>query len=132
SNQICACQVCGLIFHKPKLLTRHIKKMHDKIKKYLCRFCPKGFNDKFDLKRHTRIHTGIKPFKCHNCGKGFSQRCSLEAHERKVHSQEVRFEPKQRRDKMHICEECGSTTKDPDMHYFHIKQNHPNSSLLSK
>jgi uncharacterized Zn-finger protein len=31
---------------------------HSEAKRYLCTFCGKGFNDTFDLKRHTRIHTG--------------------------------------------------------------------------
>ena len=33
-------------------------KCHSDVKRYLCTFCCKGFNDTFDLKRHTRTHTG--------------------------------------------------------------------------
>ena len=33
-------------------------KCHSDVKRYLCTFCGKGFNDTFDLKRHTRTHTG--------------------------------------------------------------------------
>jgi uncharacterized Zn-finger protein len=39
------------------LLNRHMK-CHSDVKRYLCTFCGKGFNDTFDLKRHTRTHTG--------------------------------------------------------------------------
>ena len=34
-------------------------KCHSDTKRYLCTFCGKGFNDTFDLKRHTRTHTGM-------------------------------------------------------------------------
>lgn len=47
-------------FHLQRLLTRHAK-CHSEIKRYLCSFCGKGFNDTFDLKRHTRTHTGKPP-----------------------------------------------------------------------
>lgn len=51
------CKVCKKKFPLQRLLNRHIK-CHSAIKRYLCRFCGKGFNDTFDLKRHTRTHTG--------------------------------------------------------------------------
>jgi uncharacterized Zn-finger protein len=37
-------------------------KCHSDTKRYLCTFCGKGFNDTFDLKRHTRTHTGTYTF----------------------------------------------------------------------
>lgn len=43
-------------FHLQRLLNRHAK-CHSDFKRYLCTFCGKGFNDTFDLKRHTRTHT---------------------------------------------------------------------------
>ena len=39
------------------MLTRHLK-CHSQVKRHLCSFCGKGFNDTFDLKRHVRTHTG--------------------------------------------------------------------------
>ena len=77
-------------------------KCHSDYKRYSCTFCGKGFNDTFDLKRHTRTHTGVKPYKCDMCPKAFTQRCSLESHGRKVHDLEFSFAYKQRRSKVII------------------------------
>lgn len=56
SSHFC-CRVCNKTFALQRLLNRHMK-CHSDIKRYLCTFCGKGFNDTFDLKRHTRTHTG--------------------------------------------------------------------------
>lgn len=53
------CRVCSKTFALQRLLNRHMK-CHSDVKRYLCTFCGKGFNDTFDLKRHTRTHTGNK------------------------------------------------------------------------
>uniref|UniRef100_A0A6P7FQ74 Protein krueppel-like isoform X2 n=1 Tax=Diabrotica virgifera virgifera TaxID=50390 RepID=A0A6P7FQ74_DIAVI len=52
-----ACRICNKTFGLQRLLNRHMK-CHSDVKRYLCTFCGKGFNDTFDLKRHTRTHTG--------------------------------------------------------------------------
>ena len=49
--------MCKKEFGLQRLLNRHMK-CHSESKRFLCTFCGKGFNDTFDLKRHTRIHTG--------------------------------------------------------------------------
>ncbi|XP_063413300.1 mucin-2-like [Mytilus trossulus] len=125
------CKVCGKEFTIQRLLNRHLK-CHSEAKRYLCTFCGKGFNDTFDLKRHTRIHTGVKPYKCEHCEKAFTQRCSLESHSRKVHSMELSFGYKQRRNKTYVCEDCGHSTTDPEVHFKHLKDHHPNCPALSK
>jgi uncharacterized Zn-finger protein len=51
------CGLCSKTFKLQRLLNRHLKN-HSQLKRYLCTFCGKGFNDTFDLKRHTRTHTG--------------------------------------------------------------------------
>lgn len=51
------CRICNKSFALQRLLNRHMK-CHSDVKRYLCTFCGKGFNDTFDLKRHTRTHTG--------------------------------------------------------------------------
>ncbi|XP_053949900.1 transcriptional regulator ovo isoform X2 [Anastrepha ludens] len=125
------CRVCLKAFSLQRLLNRHMK-CHSEIKRYLCTFCGKGFNDTFDLKRHTRTHTGVRPYKCNLCEKSFTQRCSLESHCLKVHSVQHQYAYKERRAKMYVCEECGHTTCEPEVHYIHLKENHPYSPALLK
>jgi ovo-like protein len=107
-------------------------KCHSDVKRYLCTFCGKGFNDTFDLKRHTRTHTGVRPYKCGLCEKSFTQRCSLESHCLKVHGVQHNYAYKERRNKVYVCEECGHTTQEPEVHYVHLKDNHPYSPALLK
>jgi hypothetical protein len=126
-----ACRLCSKAFTLQRLLNRHMK-CHSDTKRYLCTFCGKGFNDTFDLKRHTRTHTGVRPYKCNLCEKSFTQRCSLESHCLKVHGAAHQYEYKQRRSKMYVCEDCGYTTKEPELHYLHLKEKHPYSPALLK
>ncbi|XP_031626933.1 transcriptional regulator ovo isoform X2 [Contarinia nasturtii] len=126
-----ACRQCSKSFALQRLLNRHMK-CHSDIKRYLCTFCGKGFNDTFDLKRHTRTHTGVRPYKCNLCEKSFTQRCSLESHCLKVHGVQHQYAYKERRTKMYVCEECGHTTNEPEVHYLHLKNNHPYSPALLK
>ncbi|XP_066244717.1 transcriptional regulator ovo isoform X3 [Euwallacea similis] len=125
------CKICNKTFALQRLLNRHMK-CHSDIKRYLCTFCGKGFNDTFDLKRHTRTHTGVRPYKCGLCEKSFTQRCSLESHCLKVHGVQHQYAYKERRTKVYVCEECGHTTSEPEVHYLHLKEKHPYSPALLK
>jgi len=125
------CSLCSKHFSLQRLLNRHMK-CHSDVKRYLCTFCGKGFNDTFDLKRHTRTHTGVRPYKCNLCEKSFTQRCSLESHCLKVHGAAHQYAYKERRSKVYVCEECGHTTGEPELHYVHLKDNHPYSPALLK
>uniref|UniRef100_A0A183FXG3 C2H2-type domain-containing protein n=1 Tax=Heligmosomoides polygyrus TaxID=6339 RepID=A0A183FXG3_HELPZ len=116
-------------FALQRLLNRHTK-CHSDLKRYLCTFCGKGFNDTFDLKRHTRTHTGVRPYKCEQCDKSFTQRCSLESHMRKVHGVLHNYGYKERRNKVFVCEECGFTSELFDVYVSHLKMLHPFSAAL--
>ncbi|XP_076446317.1 uncharacterized protein LOC143283828 [Babylonia areolata] len=126
-----SCPVCGMKCDTPRLLQRHVRS-HKEIKRYLCAWCGKGFNDTFDLKRHTRTHTGVRPYKCESCGKAFTQRCSLESHCRKIHGQNLPFTFNERRTKLYVCEECGHSTPNIDVHFEHLRAQHPGHPALER
>ena len=123
------CEICNSSFSLQRLLNRHMK-THSFYKRYQCQFCGKGFNDTFDLKRHIRTHTGIKPFKCDHCDKSFTQRCSLEAHLTRVHGVVHKYGFRERRSKLHVCEDCGYTFKDNNEFMKHVAQFHPATEKL--
>lgn len=76
------------------------------------------------------VFSGVRPYKCLHCEKAFTQRCSLESHCRKVHNVSFHFAHKERRDKVYVCEECGHSTGQPEVHYHHMKDRHPNTAAL--
>ncbi|KAI5099958.1 hypothetical protein C0J45_10510 [Silurus meridionalis] len=154
------CPVCHKIFPLQRMLTRHLK-CHSLIKRHPCRYCGKGFNDTFDLKRHMRTHTGddtqhthllqrsvaarsppflthtplcagIRPYRCELCEKAFTQRCSLESHLRKIHGVRQQYAYRQRRSKIFVCEDCGFTSSRPDEYFMHVRQRHPESPALRR
>ncbi|XP_062821268.1 putative transcription factor Ovo-like 1 [Anolis carolinensis] len=113
------------------MLNRHLK-CHSQVKRHLCPYCNKGFNDTFDLKRHVRTHTGVRPYKCDLCDKAFTQRCSLESHLKKIHGVQQSYAYKERRAKLYVCEDCGSTADSQEGHLRHLQERHPDSPLLRK
>lgn len=65
------------------------------------------------------ICAGIRPFRCGACWKAFTQRCSLETHLAKVHGQSASYAYRERREKLHVCEDCGFTSPRPDTYEEH-------------
>ena len=47
------CEKCDKTFLEKARLQRHIKRMHDKLKRFFCENCKGGFFEKYDLKRHS-------------------------------------------------------------------------------
>uniref|UniRef100_A0A9J7YRF5 Ovo-like zinc finger 1b n=1 Tax=Cyprinus carpio carpio TaxID=630221 RepID=A0A9J7YRF5_CYPCA len=128
---VLSCQVCEKTFTTARMLKRH-KKCHSEMKKHSCEHCGKGFNDAFDLKRHVRTHTGVRPYKCTMCVKAFTQRCSLESHLKKIHAVTQQYAYKERRDKLYVCEECGSTAQTRDGLQNHLQAEHPQRLIMTK
>nr|XP_058901067.1 LOW QUALITY PROTEIN: putative transcription factor ovo-like protein 3 [Kogia breviceps] len=117
------CPLCPKAFLLQRMLTRHLKR-HNPARRHVCHCCGKGFHNAFDLKRHMRTHTGIRPFRCGACGKAFTQRCSLEVHLAKVHREPASYAYRERREKLHVCEDCGFTSSNPDTYVQHRALQH--------
>ncbi|KAL7732220.1 hypothetical protein ACLKA6_018459 [Drosophila palustris] len=86
------CPECGKNFNKKKGIKRHIKTVHDKVKDFACRFCPKRFSKSNHLRHHEYTHTGEKPYECIVCNKTFRHDATLRKH-MKSHNR-PRKEPK--------------------------------------
>ena len=52
------CTFCFDKFSTQRAYDKHMASKHKAEKPNICGFCGKGFQDKFDLKRHNRTHTG--------------------------------------------------------------------------
>ncbi|GBM83657.1 Zinc finger protein ZFP69 [Araneus ventricosus] len=89
-----ACDVCGKVFGKKKLLHAH-ERTHTGKKPFVCYTCDRRFTQKIDLTRHLRTHSGEKPFACPRCDKKFRQKQHLNDHLR-THTGEKPFA-------CHIC-----------------------------
>nr|CAI5862042.1 unnamed protein product [Callosobruchus analis] len=121
------CDLCGKSFSGLIKLRSHIDRFHQKIKKYICHecdrgfywskdleehnkvehggfryiceYCKKEFKNKYSFKAHVEQHEAPKEFVCKICNKELSSRCSLHTH-RLVH-----------KDELDICNVCGKAVK---------------------
>ncbi|CAH1994807.1 unnamed protein product [Acanthoscelides obtectus] len=121
------CDLCGKSYSVLLKLCNHIERIHQKIRKYICDECDKGFNGNKDLEEHYRVehggfrytcehckkefknkyahrdhvqqHEAPKEFRCNICNKSLSARAALHTH-RLVH-----------KDELDICNVCGKGVK---------------------
>jgi uncharacterized Zn-finger protein len=78
----CKYNECNKKFTKVWNLLDHVR-MHEGIRPFKCKFCPKSFTQKGNLKEHQIQHSLTtlkerKRFKCTICGKGYTERYNLE------------------------------------------------------
>ena len=60
--------------------TSEVGRVIDKSCGYVCGYCCKAFQTKYQLKRHEIIHSDEKPFKCDHCDKVFKDKSVLRRH----------------------------------------------------
>ncbi|CAK9813348.1 Zinc finger protein 275 [Anthophora quadrimaculata] len=99
----CKCDLCGKSYRIEQDLARHIRDVHERLKKYNCDICGRAFANKGTKDDHRRIHTGERPYACEHCPKMFRTLNSIYIHNR-VHTD---YKP-------HKCSYCGK--------YFRSKQ----------
>ena len=80
------CESCGLSFHKPNQLKRHISVVHLKEETFQCKSCENQFNSLHYLKRHMKeVHENVKKHKCNICGRYFTYPRDVRNHIKKTH-----------------------------------------------
>ena len=94
-NRCALCDYSGTFFGN---LIRHMRGVHEGIKKYPCDQCEKVFSQPHHLKTHINtIHEGIRAYKCNSCSKSFPQARHLQLHVYTFHEGHKDFK----------CDECG-------------------------
>ena len=78
------CKFCHKKYSNKHSLNQHLK-VHDESNSFKCDVCLKVFSHKSLLTRHYRTHTGEKPFACQICNSKFARISSLVRHQA-IHS----------------------------------------------
>lgn len=108
------CDICGHMFSTSKILSKHIKTVHHKIKPFICSVCGYKSARKVTLTIHMRQHSGQKPLECKECPFRTADPSALKYHEKR-HS----------KDKWYECKFCGLLTIQASALKTHIRLNHP-------
>lgn len=93
------CDDCNKGYLSKRLLEDHINFVHGGNKNNVCSVCNKKFSSPYTLASHLKTHTErTRDFKCHICEKAFFSSSNLINHV-KTHNQEKKFK----------CEDCDKT-----------------------
>ncbi|CDF32513.1 unnamed protein product [Chondrus crispus] len=92
------CQRCDAVFAQNGQLSRHVRRVHDKLRPFACEHCGRLFGARSDRSRHvTIVHKKVRQFPCERCGFEFQAKTHLEAHVRTVHDGQ----------RPYSCNQCG-------------------------
>lgn len=98
---VCSHKDCKFQTKHRRSLQIHLKVVHEKLKPFSCRYCPKTFALKPMLRQHLKIHQNLdnrERHGCLDCGKSFLQKCALTKHRRETHLH----------DTPHKCHQCNA------------------------
>ena len=79
------CPQCQCTLSTRGGLTEHVKHVHQKLARYQCEHCGKGYSHRSHYLDHLATHTGIKRNICPVCQRHFAFGHSLKEHIRRVH-----------------------------------------------
>uniref|UniRef100_A0A182SBG3 C2H2-type domain-containing protein n=1 Tax=Anopheles maculatus TaxID=74869 RepID=A0A182SBG3_9DIPT len=108
------CDICKHMFSNSKILSKHIKTVHLKIKPFVCNVCGYKCARKATLNIHIRQHSGLKPLTCKSCTFRTADPSALSYHERR-----------HRNEKAYQCKTCGIRLVQPSALRGHIQTQHP-------
>ena len=79
------CPQCQCTLSSRGGLTEHVKHVHQKLARYPCQQCGKGYSNRPNYLDHLATHTGVKRHVCPVCQTHFTFGHSLKRHIRRVH-----------------------------------------------
>nr|CAB3267982.1 ZF(C2H2)-13 zinc finger protein [Phallusia mammillata] len=114
------CKECGEKFSQSSSMKSHKRSTHKQEKKFICGFCQKVFNRKFNYEQHLNKHTGAKPYRCKFCDKQFAQTGTCKLHEKSHH------------DLVYKCIKCKDQFNTKANLVEHFKLQHPGLSMQQR
>ena len=82
------CPQCQCTLSTRGGLTEHVKHVHQKLARYQCEHCGKGYSHRSHYLDHLATHTGVKRNVCPVCQRQFTFKSTLKKHMLRVHSKQ--------------------------------------------
>ena len=83
-----SCPCCECTFVSKGGLKEHIQYIHQKVARYQCETCGKGYANRTNFVDHLTTHTGVKRNVCSVCRQRYTFKCSLKSHMLRCHPSE--------------------------------------------
>ena len=83
------CPQCQRSYDTKDGLKQHVDRMHNKLYRYRCETCEKGFLNRSHYYDHVAAHTGVKRHTCSICDMRFTNKSTLKTHVLNVHPDEA-------------------------------------------
>ncbi|KAJ6634670.1 Myoneurin [Pseudolycoriella hygida] len=112
------CDICNNMFANSKVLSKHIKTVHNQIKPFICNVCGHKSARKVTHMIHLRQHTGEKPISCQYCKFKAADPSVIKKHELR-HQAKDQWKYK--------CKDCDYISIQSSTMKSHLKKYHPNS-----
>lgn len=116
-GELSSCNHCIKTFSSKKKLECHVQTVHDKVIRFKCSQCEKGFISSFALKRHNMTHVGTNET-CQHCHVTFLSSRGLGKHISQSH-----------KDKVFFCKDCNKVFKNRKAKTSHYKRVHCESVM---
>lgn len=106
------CHICEQRFARRSNLFKHLRSVHEELRRFACTACSFKFKRQDHLLKHTRsVHAKVRKFSCDICGIGFAEKFNRDKHCRSIHQTKRAFQCPcgayfQDRNKMLNCLRC--------------------------